>query len=56
MISASGVVLLLDVDNTRLDNDCFAVDLSARLEQGFVRPIARLMHQGLRVAAKAVSV
>ena len=29
------VVLLLDVDNTLLDNDRFAVDLGARLEQSF---------------------
>jgi len=29
------LVFLLDVDNTLLDNDRFAADLSARLEQGF---------------------
>jgi FMN phosphatase YigB (HAD superfamily) len=29
------VVFLLDVDNTLLDNDRFAADLGARLEQGF---------------------
>jgi len=31
----SGVVFLLDVDNTLLDNDRFAADLRARLEQAF---------------------
>ena len=31
------VVFLLDVDNTLLDNDSFAADLSARLEQSFGR-------------------
>ena len=30
-----GVVFLLDVDNTLLDNDRFAADLRARLEQAF---------------------
>ena len=33
----SPVVFLLDVDNTLLDNDSFAADLSARLEQSFGR-------------------
>ena len=32
------VVFLLDVDNTLLDNDRFAADLSARLERSFGRP------------------
>jgi len=32
---ADRVVFLLDVDNTLLDNDRFAVELSAHLEQGF---------------------
>ena len=31
----SGPVFLLDVDNTLLDNDCFATDLGARLEHAF---------------------
>lgn len=35
MVSPSQVVFLLDVDNTLLDNDRFAADLGARLEQGF---------------------
>ena len=35
--STDRVVFLLDVDNTLLDNDRFAVELSARLEQGFGR-------------------
>ena len=33
----SPVVFLLDVDNTLLDNDSFAADLSARLEDSFGR-------------------
>ena len=33
--SADPVLFLLDVDNTLLDNDRFAVELSERLEQGF---------------------
>jgi FMN phosphatase YigB (HAD superfamily) len=33
--AASRVVFLLDVDNTLLDNDRFAVDLGAKLEQSF---------------------
>jgi FMN phosphatase YigB (HAD superfamily) len=32
---ASGVVFLFDIDNTLLDNDRFAADLGARLEQEF---------------------
>jgi FMN phosphatase YigB (HAD superfamily) len=35
MLPADSVVFLLDVDNTLLDNDRFAVDLGARLEHGF---------------------
>lgn len=35
MTAASGIVFLLDVDNTLLDNDHFAVDLSLRLESAF---------------------
>ena len=35
MLSPTSVVFLLDVDNTLLDNDRFAADLGARLEQGF---------------------
>ena len=35
MLSANGIVLLLDVDNTLLDNDRFAADLGAHLEQTF---------------------
>ena len=31
------VVFLFDVDNTLLDNDRFAADLSARLEESFGR-------------------
>ena len=34
---AQGIVFLLDVDNTLLDNDRFADDLDARLEQDFGR-------------------
>jgi FMN phosphatase YigB (HAD superfamily) len=34
---ADRVVFLLDVDNTLLDNDHFAVELSERLDQGFSR-------------------
>lgn len=33
--SADRIVFLLDVDNTLLDNDRFAIELSARLEQAF---------------------
>ena len=35
MLSASNTVFLLDVDNTLLDNDRFASDLSQQLEQSF---------------------
>ena len=35
MTAPDGVVFLLDVDNTLLDNDRFAADLSARLERDF---------------------
>ena len=35
MLSANGIVFLLDVDNTLLDNDRFAADLGAHLEQAF---------------------
>jgi FMN phosphatase YigB (HAD superfamily) len=35
MLSAGEVIFLLDVDNTLLDNDRFAADLGARLEQSF---------------------
>ena len=35
--ASDSVVFLLDVDNTLLDNDRFAADLGARLEQGFGR-------------------
>jgi FMN phosphatase YigB (HAD superfamily) len=35
MLSADGVVFLLDVDNTLLDNDRFAEDLGERLEGAF---------------------
>jgi FMN phosphatase YigB (HAD superfamily) len=35
MLDANGVVILLDVDNTLLDNDRFGVDLRARLTQLF---------------------
>ena len=35
MLTAGPVIFLLDVDNTLLDNDHFAVDLRARLEQDF---------------------
>jgi FMN phosphatase YigB (HAD superfamily) len=35
MNAPDDVVFLLDVDNTLLDNDRFAADLGARLEQGF---------------------
>ena len=35
MLSEDGVVFLLDVDNTLLDNDRFGADLGARLEQAF---------------------
>ncbi len=33
--SVDSIAFLLDVDNTLLDNDRFAVELSVRLEQGF---------------------
>jgi FMN phosphatase YigB (HAD superfamily) len=35
VLNESGIVFLLDVDNTLLDNDRFGTDLGARLEQGF---------------------
>ncbi len=35
MLTPVRVVFLFDVDNTLLDNDRFAADLSVRLEQGF---------------------
>ena len=35
MLAVDNVVFLLDVDNTLLDNDRFAADLGARLQQGF---------------------
>ena len=35
MLSAGEIIFLLDVDNTLLDNDRFAADLGARLEQSF---------------------
>src|SRR5580658_7435462 len=35
MLKADGVVFMLDVDNTLLDNDRFAADLGDRLEQAF---------------------
>jgi FMN phosphatase YigB (HAD superfamily) len=35
MLTAGATVFLLDVDNTLLDNDRFAADLGARLEQDF---------------------
>lgn len=35
MVAPSKVVFLLDVDNTLFDNDRFAADLSAQLEQSF---------------------
>jgi len=35
VVNAGGVVFLLDVDNTLLDNDRFAADLGARLELSF---------------------
>jgi FMN phosphatase YigB (HAD superfamily) len=35
VLAAGEVVFLLDVDNTLLDNDRFAADLGANLEQGF---------------------
>ena len=35
MLNAGDVIFLLDVDNTLLDNDRFAVDLGDRLEQAF---------------------
>jgi FMN phosphatase YigB (HAD superfamily) len=35
MLTAAATVFLLDVDDTLLDNDRFAADLSARLDQNF---------------------
>lgn len=35
MLSKTGVVFLFDVDNTLLDNDRFAADLTARLDREF---------------------
>jgi FMN phosphatase YigB (HAD superfamily) len=35
VLNEAGVVFLLDVDNTLLDNDRFVADLGARLEQAF---------------------
>ena len=35
MLEPSGLVFLLDIDNTLLDNDRFVADLGARLEQAF---------------------
>jgi FMN phosphatase YigB (HAD superfamily) len=35
VLNESGIVFLLDVDNTLLDNDRFGTDLGVRLEQGF---------------------
>jgi len=35
MLNADGTVILLDVDNTLLDNDRFSEDLDQRLEAGF---------------------
>ncbi len=35
MLTGEGLVVLLDVDNTLLDNDRFAADLGDRLEQSF---------------------
>ena len=35
MLNTGEVIFLLDVDNTLLDNDRFAADLGARLEQSF---------------------
>ena len=35
MLNAGQMIFLLDVDNTLLDNDRFAADLGARLEQSF---------------------
>lgn len=35
MLNSGDVIFLLDVDNTLLDNDRFAADLSDRLEQAF---------------------
>lgn len=35
MLNTGEVIFLLDVDNTLLDNDCFAADLGERLEQAF---------------------
>ncbi|GAC1330427.1 MAG: hypothetical protein NVS9B2_16960 [Steroidobacteraceae bacterium] len=38
MLNSGEVIFLLDVDNTLLDNDRFAADLSDRLEQAFGAP------------------
>ncbi|HEV7614400.1 MAG TPA: HAD family hydrolase [Steroidobacteraceae bacterium] len=38
MLNRGGVIFLLDVDNTLLDNDRFAADLGDRLEQAFGAP------------------
>ncbi len=38
MLMQSAVVFLLDVDNTLLDNDRFAAELSARLDHDFGKP------------------
>lgn len=38
MLSPAQVVFLLDVDNTLLDNDRFAADLTARLDDDFGKP------------------
>jgi FMN phosphatase YigB (HAD superfamily) len=38
VLNAGQVIFLLDVDNTLLDNDRFAVDLGDRLEQAFGTP------------------
>lgn len=38
MLSPAQVVFLLDVDNTLLDNDRFAADLTARLDHDFGKP------------------
>lgn len=35
MLTSSPIVFLIDVDNTLLDNDRFAADLTARLDQDF---------------------
>ena len=38
MLNSEEIIFLLDVDNTLLDNDRFAADLSDRLEQAFGAP------------------